>query len=111
VYGFWGGILLIGIINRLVHYLLSLWNVGASPDKEYTIEAQSNPRNPSTAYSKIYHWVQTNFIIPPVFGSHYRRRLFSFTVPTRAETLVILAYYIYSIVACAVSYEVFYPNL
>ncbi|TVY39053.1 hypothetical protein LOCC1_G005612 [Lachnellula occidentalis] len=93
VYGFWGGILLIGIINRLVTVLLSTRSSRAS-NRQRAIEAQSAPRSHSTGFSKIYRWFQANLILPPAIGTHHQRHVFGFTMPTRIMTLIIIAYYI-----------------
>ncbi|TVY91322.1 putative ferric reductase transmembrane component [Lachnellula willkommii] len=109
VYGFWGGILLIGIIDRLINFLLSMRNSEAS-DQQRAIEAQSARRSHSTVFSKTYRWFQANLILPPAIGTHHQRYLFGFTMPTRIVALIIIAYYIWSILICTISYDVFYPN-
>ncbi|TVY24474.1 Ferric/cupric reductase transmembrane component [Lachnellula hyalina] len=109
VYGFWGCILFIGIINRLVNVLLSMRSSKAF-DHQRTIEEQSAPRSHSIVFSKTYRWFQANLILPPAIGTRHQRHVFGFTMPTRIVTLIVIAYYIWSIVICAVSYDVFFPN-
>jgi len=107
VYGFWGGIVLIGILNRIITLVLT-----SRHNNRRDIE-QHQPIAITTEgpLGAIRRWTQTYLIIPAAFGSHHQRLLYACTIPTRAETIVVAAFWILSLILCCVTYDVFYPNL
>ncbi|KAG4440540.1 hypothetical protein IFR05_003956 [Cadophora sp. M221] len=110
VYGFWGGVLLIGIITRFVKFLAHRTPQQDRSLDVATAESHSSPHAYTTA-QKLWGWAQAKVVFPPVIGTHHRRLLGGFTIPTRLQTSVVLAYWAWSIVICAVSYNIFSPNL
>ncbi|CZT12929.1 uncharacterized protein RAG0_16574 [Rhynchosporium agropyri] len=109
VYGFWGGILLIGIVTRFVKFLAHKMRQNHPVDVT-ALESCSYPAVYTTA-QKIQGWSQAKIILPPLIGTHHRRLLGGFTIPTRIQSFVVLAYWAWSIIICAVSYNIFSPNI
>lgn len=110
VYGFWGTILLIGMLHRFYSHISNDRRMKSQGDVE-DHGAKSRSKNPTSIFSTAYHWVRANLIIPAAFGSHHNRLLWYCTVPTRMETLIVASFWIINIVLCCVSYEAFWPNL
>ncbi|EXJ84251.1 hypothetical protein A1O3_04918 [Capronia epimyces CBS 606.96] len=110
VYGFWGGILLIGIVNRLFTHFFHARRTPTRGDVEERRVKLHAPRSLSV-FGTAHHWVRTNLIIPAAFGSHHQRLLWWCTVPTRMETVIVVSFWILNLVLCCVSYEIFVPNL
>ncbi|RFU31402.1 hypothetical protein B7463_g4916, partial [Scytalidium lignicola] len=114
VYGFWGGILLIGMLNKLFTHLYNSRRTRITID----IEGNSPSRNSLPSGSGIlsplksaHHWVRANLVIPSSFGTRQKQLLYYFSIPTRLEGLVIFACYALNIILCSASYYVFWPNL
>ncbi|KAL2402655.1 Ferric/cupric reductase transmembrane component B [Exophiala dermatitidis] len=110
VYGFWGTILLIGILHRFYTHISNGRRTKSQGDVE-DHGAKSRSKNSTSIFSTAYHWARANLIIPAAFGSHHNRLLWGCTVPTRMETLIVASFWIINIVLCCVSYEAFWPNL
>lgn len=114
VYGFWGGILVIGMINRLSNYILQRRCVSSTKDVESTTsstKARTSTSGPFAAIQSIHHWIRANLIIPAAFGSHHQRLLWWCNIPTRMETVIVTAFWILNLILCCISYDIFYPNL
>ncbi|KIW09798.1 hypothetical protein PV08_11899 [Exophiala spinifera] len=109
LYGFWGGLLLVGIINRLITHFSQSRRANTSADLEGGQQV-SKASKPIAVVSSIYHWFRANFIIPATFGSHHSRPVLWSTIPTRLETLVVVLFYILTFIMCCVSYYIIYPN-
>ncbi|QDS77776.1 hypothetical protein FKW77_005259 [Venturia effusa] len=107
MYGFWGGIILIGIITNAYN---SLWHSRSARESRDPEDSSSSAgREPSTG--RIAHWVQSSLSIPTLFGTHRRRLWFSFAVPTRLEALIIVSFWALSIILCSVNIRAFEGNL
>ncbi|KAF7158180.1 hypothetical protein CNMCM5623_002846 [Aspergillus felis] len=105
LYGFWGGILLIGMLNNLlstmVHYRLARQVIDVEGERS------ASKHGPLKV---IHHWVKAKLIIPAAVGSHHQRLLGIVTLPTRLETIVVCCYWALNLILCAVSYEAKWPN-
>ncbi|EXJ78504.1 hypothetical protein A1O1_08905 [Capronia coronata CBS 617.96] len=110
VYGFWGVILLIGIVNRFITHTLHARRTPAYGDVEEP-GTRLKARGMPSIFSVAHHWVRMNLIIPAAFGSHHQRLLHWCTIPTRTETVIVVSFWILNLVLCCVSYEIFIPNL
>lgn len=107
MYGFWGGILLIGIITNAYN---ALWHSRSS--REISDSEESHVSVPlSSPSGKVAHWIDSNVTIPTVFGTHRRRLWFSFAIPTRIEALIIGSFWSISIILCSVNIRAFEGNL
>ncbi|EXJ71662.1 uncharacterized protein A1O5_05470 [Cladophialophora psammophila CBS 110553] len=114
MYGFWGGLLLIGMANRLVTHLSQCRRMKALVDVEGSMASTSSERSHSRIVAFVesaHHWFRSNVIIPAAFGSHHNRPLFWNTIPTRMETIVVVAFWFMTFILCCVGYHIFWPNL
>lgn len=83
LYGFWGIVLGVSTIVHLLKFIrLSFY----SPN----IQPSTTTRMLPSAWT----WIRVNLIIPPAFGSHHQRLLYWCTIPTRIESIVVLAFYV-----------------
>ena len=113
MYGFWGGILLIGIIHRIWSVFFYRRLARSVSDVENGAQGRGKSASSSGALlwiSTSYDWVKTYVIVPSTFDSYRRRLLWWSTIPTRMEFLVIGSFYIINFVLCFVNYEVFLEN-
>jgi hypothetical protein len=107
MYGFWGSILLIGMIRNAYNILWHSRSGRGSNDPE-----KSYPDAQTLTQTEIaFHWLKTNFIIPTLFGTYHRRLWYSFAIPTRIEALIIIFYWSISIILCSVNFKTFEGNL
>ncbi|KAI1611070.1 ferric-chelate reductase [Exophiala viscosa] len=109
IYAFWGGILLIGIIARVVTYFSSTRL--ATPSADIEDHAKYATAGGGSHWSFARYWTRRTLIIPTAFGLHGQRYWRLITVPTRLEALVLAAFYLLVLIICCVSYEIFWPNL
>jgi len=107
MYGFWGSILLIGIITNAYNILWHSRSGHETNDPE-----KSHPDTQTSSQTgTVLHWLKANFIVPTVFGTYRRRLWYFFAVPTRIEALVITLYWSISIILCSVNFRTFEGNL
>lgn len=107
MYGFWGGIVLLGVIHKLWHQFHSARVAPKPTDSERQTSAAGRPK--FHLVDTMGHWIETNLITPPAFGTHHSRLLYWCTIPTRLEMIVVVAYWILSIVLAGAGY-VYYPS-
>ncbi|KAL1297967.1 hypothetical protein AAFC00_006475 [Neodothiora populina] len=107
LYGFWGGIVLLGAL----HQLWQLWHLRTcTPETSNTNERGTIALRRYPAFIEtLRHWSRTHLQTPPAFGKHHARLLYWCTIPTRLESVVILAYWIITIILVGTDY-VFYSN-
>ncbi|KAL1855242.1 hypothetical protein VTK73DRAFT_8589 [Phialemonium thermophilum] len=119
IYGFWGGVLLIGILRRAVLSLYHSRMAGTASDteEEGSGDGLSLRRKASSKKSllapiaALHDWVDTYLVVPSAFRQH-RQRLFRWcTIPTRMELLVIVANWITVLVLMFVNYRAFAGNV
>lgn len=111
-YWFWGLVLLIGIINRHA----SSYSGSSTSYERLDTEGQiaHSPKEPARLPSPLrhaYHWMKTHLIIPAAIGTYHQRLLYWCSIPTRMEAIVIVLYYIISLVLGALAYDLFQGNL
>ncbi|RMD42101.1 hypothetical protein DV735_g3031, partial [Chaetothyriales sp. CBS 134920] len=82
IYGFWGGILLIGMVNNLLTHIFTSRRLKAAID----VEGRKSL-------------------------AHLRGKMLWSTIPTRLETIVVLGFWALIILLSSVRYIVFLPNL
>jgi ferric-chelate reductase len=112
MYGFWGGILLIGIMNRLITSFSKSRRLKAVHDVEDGHNSSAKPRGELPGFIKsAYDWFRSNLIVPAAFGSHHNRPVLWMTIPTRMETIIIVTFYAMNFILCCVGYKIFNPNL
>ncbi|KIW85903.1 hypothetical protein Z517_01296 [Fonsecaea pedrosoi CBS 271.37] len=114
MYGFWGGLLLIGMINRLITHVSQSRRLKAKDDVEGGEASSSEKKSrsgPVAWVQSAHHWLRAQIIIPATFGSHHNRPLLWSTIPTRMETIVLVSFYIMTFILCCVGYYITSPNL
>ncbi|KAL7786013.1 ferric reductase like transmembrane component domain-containing protein [Trichoderma afarasin] len=113
MYGFWGGILLIGMLRRLITHIIESRSSPLSSDPEDLGAADS--REKSTAGTKsltyMYSRIRKHLTIPSGLPPYHSQLLFGCTIPTRIESLVIISCWILNFVLCCVNYRGFEGNL
>ncbi|KAF2095576.1 ferric-chelate reductase [Rhizodiscina lignyota] len=114
MYGFWGGILLIGMINRFITSVRQSRRLKAGHDIEgrnSSVNSHQSRAKPIVIINSFYHWFRSTLIIPAAFGSHHNRPVLWMTIPTRMETIVIATFYVMNFILCCVGYKVISLNL
>lgn len=96
--------------NRLITHLFTSRRVLAPVDIEGR-DTSPTAKQSFGLFSSAHHWFRTNLIIPAAFGSHHQRLFYWCSIPTRMETLVVVAFWVLNLILCGVTYEIFYPNL
>ncbi|KAH6692727.1 ferric reductase NAD binding domain-containing protein [Plectosphaerella plurivora] len=106
MYGFWGGVLVFGMLYRLGH-VLQQRRAGHSPDNE-----SSNHGKPSShVLGQVNAWIRKHITTPSILPPYHTQSFFGCTIPTRLEFIVIYLYWVISIVLCAVHYRGFEGNI
>ncbi|KAG5299756.1 ferric-chelate reductase [Histoplasma capsulatum G186AR] len=111
-YWFWGIVLLSGILNRLSSYFSGAQWRGIRRDPEghaSIIDYRSSLLFPPSR--RMQHWIRTYFIIPAAFGTHHQRLLYWCAIPTRAVAIVVVLFYVLSLIFTCVGHDVFRGNL
>jgi len=100
LYGFWGVVLGISAIANI----LKSSNVSTYPP-----HTQSS-RTVQFMHS-VWRWIRVNLIIPPAFGSHHQRLLYWCTIPTRMESIIVTAFYIFTTYLSVSHYRLISNNI
>jgi hypothetical protein len=107
MYGFWGGVLAIGMLYRLGHVLRQGRHTSVHPDSEPSAQEK-------ITWHPLGHfnaWIRKHIITPSVLPPYHTQSFFGCTVPTRLEFLVIYLYYVTSLILCAIHYRGFEGNI
>jgi hypothetical protein len=108
MYGFWGTVLLAGMLNNAFN---ALWHHRVSHSSRDAEQAGGSNHRAVGPVFGAWHWIKTHVIIPSSFGTYHRRLLYGFSVPTRIEAFIIWAYWAISLILCAVNIRTFEGNL
>ena len=102
MYGFWGIILLTGILNRLFKAVVQ-WKIGQANfgGRQLVKRRLSGPRR----------WIQKHITLPAAFGYRHQQALGWCTVPTRIQSLMVLIFIAINAILCAVTYRAFDRNI
>ncbi|KAF7169015.1 hypothetical protein CNMCM5623_001868 [Aspergillus felis] len=95
-YAYWAVVIAVSAVHRLALHAIC-------PKRERSLPFL-------TPVSSIYDWIQTNLIIPAPLASS-RRRLLWWTFPGRIHAIVVLLFWILSIVLCLGGYRTFSDNI
>ncbi|KAL7926928.1 ferric reductase like transmembrane component domain-containing protein [Trichoderma austrokoningii] len=113
MYGFWGGVLVIGFLHRLITLVnesrLSSSSIG--PEDTGIADSRKKQAQNSGLFVSMYSWIRKNLITPSALPPYRRQPLFGCTIPTRIEVFIVLSYWIVSFVLCCVNYRGFKGNL
>ncbi|KAL7939228.1 hypothetical protein V8C35DRAFT_326351 [Trichoderma chlorosporum] len=113
MYGFWGGILIIGTLHRLITLFLESRLPPSSTDPEDTGTADSREKSATRAqpFANLYSKIRKHFVIPSALPPYHRQLFFGCTIPTRMESFVVFSYWVINFVLCCVNYRGFTGNL
>ncbi|KAL7897248.1 ferric reductase like transmembrane component domain-containing protein [Trichoderma sp. SZMC 28014] len=113
LYGFWGGVLVIGFLHRIISLINESRLSSSSIDPENTGRADSRekPAGKSRLFVSMYSWIRKNLIIPSTLPPYRRQPLFGCTIPTRIEVFIVGSYWVVSFILCCVNYRGFNGNL
>ncbi|KAK4503042.1 hypothetical protein PRZ48_006469 [Zasmidium cellare] len=88
--GFWGLVLLIGIVHRATVFF---------------------GKAPGSGEASWWLWTRKNLILPATFGKHQAEAVaWTYTVPPRLESIILFAYVIMNFVMCFPAYNLFVGN-
>lgn len=113
MYGFWGGVLVIGILHRLITLINESRPSPSSigPEDTGIADSREKPTEKNRPFVSMYSWIRKNLITPSALPPYRRQPLFGCTIPTRIEVFIVLSYWIVSLVLCCVNYRGFKGNL
>ncbi|PCG88652.1 Hypothetical protein PENO1_109040 [Penicillium occitanis (nom. inval.)] len=106
VMGYWGSILVIGMLHRLWTYTRSA-HVG-SDDAEHGWHSRASPNKRNLA--SLRHYFNTHLVVPAAVRSYHQRRLWGCSIPNRLELLVVVGFWVMCIILNFGFYDIFTPN-
>jgi hypothetical protein len=109
MYGFWGSILLIAMLNNAFTSFSHRRASRSVPD----VEGSDGPSTlaKQNLLGRAIHWFKTNIIIPAVFGTKHRQLYYGFTITTRMETIIVGLFWSLTFVLSCVNIRTFEGNL
>jgi hypothetical protein len=113
MYGFWGGVLVIGFLHRIITLINEsrLSHSSTGPEDIGTADSREKPFKKNGPVVLIYSWIRKNLITPSALSPYRRQSLFGCTIPTRIEVFIVFSYWAVSFVLCCVNYRAFKGNL
>ncbi|TFB00153.1 Ferric reductase transmembrane component 3 [Trichoderma ghanense] len=113
MYGFWGGVLLVGTLHRLAAHFLESRQLPlpTGPEDTGSADSREKSRAGTKSLAYLYSQVRKRLTTPSVFPPYHRQLLFGCTIPTRIELFVVASYWVVSFVLCCVNYRAFEGNL
>ncbi|EKV18859.1 FRE family ferric-chelate reductase, putative [Penicillium digitatum PHI26] len=110
-YAYWGGIMSLGMIYRLSDWLFH------RPQRRTERALESNVYPFTKLLKQVpwvgagLQWIQTHLIIPTPLATTHGRRLLGFTFSTRVEALIVVGFWMISILLSVVGYRTFPGNI
>ncbi|KAL6904502.1 ferric reductase like transmembrane component domain-containing protein [Trichoderma evansii] len=112
MYGFWGGVLVIGALHRLITLISeSRLSPSSTPEDIGLADSREKPTEKNRPFASLYSWIRKHIITPSALPPYRRQLLFGCTIPTRIEGFIVLSYWVVSFVLCCVNYRGFKGNL
>lgn len=96
MYGFWGLVVVVGLINRCVQLLNA---------------RQHGPDRQRSDSSSIRLWIRRRLLLPATFGQHCQDSVGMGTIPPRLESMLLVLYLIMNIVFIFPGYDLFAGNI
>ncbi|KAB8267740.1 ferric reductase like transmembrane component-domain-containing protein [Aspergillus minisclerotigenes] len=109
VMGYWGGILLIGILHRLWTSSRHVQGGSGRGDVERKREQQL-PDKAGIRGRLSFYW-KAYIAVPAALGSYHQRRLLGCSIPNRPEILVVVGFWIMCIILNFGFHDIFIPNV
>ncbi|KAJ5592086.1 hypothetical protein N7537_008990 [Penicillium hordei] len=110
-YAYWGGILSLGMVYRLSDWLFHRQQRRAECALESNVYPLIKLLENIPLVGTGLHWIQTHLMIPAPLATTHGRHLLGFTFSTRVEALVVVGFWMISIVLSVVGYHTFPGNI
>ncbi|BAE62586.1 ferric reductase transmembrane component 4 precursor [Aspergillus flavus] len=114
--GYWGGILVLGMMAKLMGSVSSQRRAPSCRDAEPNIALQSMHRKQTKpkAMTSVLHYLRTYFVVPASFAPilpHHQQLYYWHTVPRRLDLLIVLGFWALCIILACVDYQSFSGNI
>ncbi|KAL2353256.1 hypothetical protein BJ546DRAFT_116339 [Cryomyces antarcticus] len=98
-YGYWGGIILLGVLYSFIR--------GRQARRSLHVVSDSEDGRGSVPASKpgVDGWCRQVIATPSMIGHYHSRKLLGMTIPSRPEMLGVVGYWILAIVLVSIGYE------
>ncbi|OQD97272.1 hypothetical protein PENVUL_c084G06606 [Penicillium vulpinum] len=110
-YAYWGGILSLGMAYRLADWLFHRRQRRAERALECNVYPVIKLLESIPLLGTGIHWIQTHVMIPGPLTAKNGRHLLGFTFSTRVEALIVVGFWMISIVLSVVGYRTFPGNI
>ncbi|KAJ5779914.1 hypothetical protein N7457_005074 [Penicillium paradoxum] len=110
-YAYWGGILFMGMLYRWSNWMFYRRQRHTERALESNIYPLTRMLENTPWVGTGLHWIDTHLIVPSPLATTKRRYLLGCTFPTRAEALIVMGFWMISIVLSVVGYEIFPGNI
>ncbi|KAJ5787390.1 FAD-binding 8 [Penicillium paradoxum] len=110
ILGYWGGVLVLGMISKAWTVFFSRRSVRGGHDPE-TRPSLHNKKGP---LASLFHSFRTHIIMPATLApaiSNHQQLWLSHALPKRVDTLIVLGFWIVSIILSCVGYDSFTGSL
>ncbi len=108
MYGFWGIVVLVGMLNRLFTALVQRKMPRTFLDTE---ASRTQPQVGKPRLSGARRWIQRYITLPAALGYRHQQPLGWCTVPTRIQSLLVSAFVVINVILCSVTYRAFEGNV
>lgn len=107
--GYWGIVLLIGMINRL--FTLIVYRSSASTRGNAEAVSERQVQSSKSPLGKVKRLVKQHIILPAIFGYRHQVPWGWCTVPTRIQTFLVFTFVGLNIILSSVRYHSFDKNI
>lgn len=107
MYGFWGIVLLVGMLNRLFAFIVSRSRSMTAEDPE----GRASHRNRLRRLTSVRSWTRRHLLLPATFGYRHLQPLGWCTIPTRLQSILVAVFVALNVILCAVDYHALSRNL
>ncbi|KAE8416081.1 ferric reductase like transmembrane component-domain-containing protein [Aspergillus pseudocaelatus] len=114
--GYWGGILVLGMMAKLMGLVSSQRRAPSRRDAESNIASQdmNQKQTKPKAGASVLHYLRTYFVVPASFAPivpHHQQLYYWHTVPRRLDLLIVLGFWALCIILGCVDYQSFSGNI
>ncbi|KAE8140337.1 ferric reductase like transmembrane component-domain-containing protein [Aspergillus pseudotamarii] len=114
--GYWGGILVLGMMAKLMGSVSSQRRAPSRRDPESNIALQNmhQKQTKPKAGASTLHYLRTYFIVPASFAPilpHHQQLYYWHTVPRRLDLLIVLGFWVLCVILGCVDYQSFSGNI
>ncbi|KAL2849922.1 ferric reductase NAD binding domain-containing protein [Aspergillus pseudoustus] len=116
--GYWGGILLLGIVAKFAGFVASRQSAPSPRDSESNGRGMRGPKARTGILSKVVdtpmHYLRTYFVMPASFApflTNHQQTYYWHTVPRRMDSLIVFGFWALCIILGFVDYQSFTGNI